>query len=148
MQRFVAAIKSSVIPDNQRPRTAFDLACVDEETQHDDQPIVARGEQPIMTMNGMRAHRPSLCCLRSMGVVAVGVCLTQAAFAGLGDTAASVQRDHTALRGTSLTVTPMASYDLHEITSPDSRVREYVSHAGTVFAVTWSGRARPDLSVV
>jgi len=102
-----------------------------------------------MAMNGSKARGALMPSLVSVAVAAVvGLCLAPVAQAGLGETAASVQRDHASLRGTSLTVTPMASYDLHEITSPDSRVREYVSHAGTVFAVTWSGRARPDLSVV
>jgi hypothetical protein len=99
-----------------------------------------------MSMNGSKARRVLMPSVVLAGVA--GVCLAPAALAGLGETAASVQRDHTALRGTALTVTPMASYDLHEITTADNSVREYVSHAGNVFAVTWSGRARPDLSVV
>jgi len=76
-----------------------------------------------------------------------GSCMAPAAHAGLGEGADSVQRDQTSLQGT-LVVTPMESYDLHEITSANSVVREYVSHAGNVFAITWSGRSGPDLSVV
>jgi hypothetical protein len=78
----------------------------------------------------------------------MGLFLMPAAQAGLGEPAASVPRDHAALHGTALTVTPTHAYDLHEITTPETRVREYVSRTGTVFAVTWSGRATPDLSVV
>jgi hypothetical protein len=72
-----------------------------------------------------------------------------AAFAGLGETVASVQHDQSSLKASALAVTPARSFDLHEMTTPDGvLVREYVSRAGTVFAVTWSGRNRPDLSVV
>ena len=79
----------------------------------------------------------------------LGVCLVESAWAGLGEGADSVQHDQTALHGTTLSVTPMASYDLQETTTAaGTRVREYVSHAGTVFAVTWSGPRPPDLSVV
>lgn len=108
---------------------------------------VTMGNQSIMAISEPRTHRQTVYSFLSLGVV-LGVCLGQPAFAGLGDTVASVQRDHSALRGTALTVTPMASYDVHEITTAESRVREYVSRDGNVFAVTWSGRARPDLSVV
>jgi hypothetical protein len=81
--------------------------------------------------------------------VGLGLCLVTAAHAGLGEGVDSLQRDHAALRGAALSVTPMTAYDLHEITTAaGTRVREYVSHAGTVFAVTWAGRSPPDLSVV
>jgi hypothetical protein len=81
--------------------------------------------------------------------LATGICLTDAAQAGLGEGADSVSRDRTALRGTSDVITPMAAYDLHEITTADgNRVHEFVSRAGTVFGVAWSGRTKPDLSVL
>jgi hypothetical protein len=82
-----------------------------------------------------------------MGVL-FGLCVAPSAQAGLGEPAASVQRDHTALRGTALTVTPTPAYSLHEISTPGGRVREYVSSADRVFAVTWSGRSNPDLSLL
>lgn len=71
------------------------------------------------------------------------------AVAGLGDPVASVARDHAQLRGTALVVTPLQAYDRHEITTDDgTRVREYVSRAGTVFGVTFAGPSLPDLKVV
>lgn len=71
------------------------------------------------------------------------------AYAGLGEGADSVARDHAALRGTALARTPMAAFDIHEITTGDgTQVREYVSPQGTVFAATWEGPALPDLKVV
>jgi hypothetical protein len=81
--------------------------------------------------------------------LALGLCLASAAQAGLGDRVESVPRDHAALHGAALKVTPMANYDVHEITSAGgARVREYVSRDGTVFATTWSGPTMPDLKVV
>ncbi len=82
-------------------------------------------------------------------VVAWGALLAPAAYAGLGEPVESVQRDHAALRGTTLSVTPMVSYDLHETTTVDGiRLRQYASRTGTVFAVAWSGPALPDLKLV
>jgi hypothetical protein len=87
---------------------------------------------------------------RRAGVaLALGLCAAGAAQAGLGERVESVPRDHAALRGAALKVTPMANYDLHEITTANGdRVREYVSGDGTVFATTWSGHSMPDLKVV
>jgi Protein of unknown function (DUF2844) len=80
---------------------------------------------------------------------AAGLCFATGVQAGLGEGVDSLQRDHAALRGAAMSVTPMAAFDLHEMTTAEgTRVREYVSHAGTVFAVTWAGRTPPDLSVV
>ena len=82
-------------------------------------------------------------------LLGLGLASAPAAHAGLGEGVESVQRDHIALQGTALAVTPTGSYDLHEITiAQDNRVREYVSPTGTVFAVTWSGRSLPNLKAV
>jgi len=82
-------------------------------------------------------------------VVTIGTLLSPAAHAGLGEPVDTVQRDHAALHGATLAVTPMLSYDLHETTTIDGlRLRQYASRAGTVFAVAWSGPALPDLKLV
>jgi hypothetical protein len=82
-------------------------------------------------------------------LIVLGSLLAPTAYAGLGEAVDSVQRDHVALHGTTLAVTPMQAYDLHEITTADgTRVRQYVSRSGTVFAVAWSGRSMPDLHVL
>jgi hypothetical protein len=82
-------------------------------------------------------------------VVAVGALLAPAARAGLGEAVDSVQRDHAALHGAALSVTPMLNYDLHETTTVDgTHLRQYATRAGTVFAVAWSGPALPDLKLV
>lgn len=80
--------------------------------------------------------------------VAAVFALAPAAQAGLGETVDSVARDHAALRGAALQVTPAASWDVHEITTAEgSKIREYAGKDGMVFAVAWQGRM-PDLHVL
>lgn len=72
----------------------------------------------------------------------------QRAQAALGDATASVARDHAALRGT-LVVLPMQNYDIHQMVSAAGvTVREYVTRAGSVFAITWMGTQVPDLKIL
>ncbi|HKN17214.1 MAG TPA: DUF2844 domain-containing protein [Candidatus Sulfotelmatobacter sp.] len=67
------------------------------------------------------------------------------ALAALGGDVASVQADQLHMRGT-LRTTAATSYSVHEIQSPAGAVvREYVSFAGKVFAITWQGRWPPDM---
>jgi hypothetical protein len=75
-----------------------------------------------------------------------GALLLQApAAAHLGGDADSVSADRDALRA-ELRTTPMQQYDLHEITTASgTRVHEYATRQGTVFAVTWQGPVPPDL---
>jgi hypothetical protein len=71
------------------------------------------------------------------------------ALAGLGEPVDSIDRDHSALHATARTVTPGEKFDLHEIaTAHGTRVREYATKSGTVFAVAWDGPVLPDLKVV
>ncbi len=89
------------------------------------------------------------------------------AFAALGGDASSVQVDvdvinstpepavsadqlkksNKKLKSTQAAITQKENYDLHEITTTDGYVREYVSKTGQVFAVAWRG-AQPDLSQI
>ncbi len=41
-----------------------------------------------------------------------------------------------------------SSYQVHETTSEDGLIREYVLPDGTVFGVTWRGMCEPDLTVL
>ncbi|HTX05148.1 MAG TPA: DUF2844 domain-containing protein [Steroidobacteraceae bacterium] len=67
------------------------------------------------------------------------------ATAALGDTVASIQADQLSLKG-QLRVRSEPGYSVQEITAANGTVvREYVSPAGVVFAVSWSGRAMPNL---
>jgi Protein of unknown function (DUF2844) len=67
------------------------------------------------------------------------------ALASLGGSAASVETDRTAFRGTDK-VSAMGSYTVHEISAAGGlTIHEYVSPDGKVFAVSWRGPRVPDL---
>jgi hypothetical protein len=65
--------------------------------------------------------------------------------ASLGETVASVEADRKALSAVRGAVTSGPGYEVHEVQAGGTLVREYVSPAGVVFAVAWSGMAHPDL---
>lgn len=67
------------------------------------------------------------------------------AFAVLGGDVSSIKADQSQLGGT-LQITQRGTVTVHEIQAASgTAVKEYVSPAGTVFAVTWSGPSIPDL---
>jgi Protein of unknown function (DUF2844) len=79
----------------------------------------------------------------------VASCFAISAHAGLGESADSIARDHGALQAQTDNKTTTATYDRHEITmASGTRVREYLSKTGKVFAVSWSGPTLPDLKTV
>jgi hypothetical protein len=65
--------------------------------------------------------------------------------ASLGGDVSSVQADQLKMQA-SLRTTSADSYTVHEMQTPAGvAVKEYVSPAGRVFAVTWQGAFHPDL---
>ncbi len=80
-------------------------------------------------------------------VCSIVVALTAAApaFAALGGDATSVQADLARMKG-ALRITSTAGVTVHEITtSYGTVVREYLTPADKVFAVSWHGPVIPDL---
>ena len=65
------------------------------------------------------------------------------AWAVLGEPASSVEIDRAALAG-QLKIIPAPLYTIHEITTPEFVLSEYVS-ANTVVAVGWRGKRPPNL---
>src|SRR5262249_51749114 len=74
----------------------------------------------------------------------VGLALSSSALAALGGDVGSVAADRVALAA-QLRSTAMVQYDVHQIDSGTVTVREYVTRAGHVFAVTWDGPVPPDM---
>ncbi len=73
----------------------------------------------------------------------------QNSIAALGDRVTSIAIDRTALGATQKAVQKSAfGYTSHEMIANGNIVREYVSGDGIIFAVTWQGTKRPDLSVL
>lgn len=67
------------------------------------------------------------------------------AFAGLGDDAAGVLADASALHA-AVSAVALRQYDIREITAESTmRVREFLNRDGIVFAVDWRGPVMPDL---
>lgn len=84
--------------------------------------------------------------LASITVMMVGLPLC--AFATLGENWTSTEVDRASMKAT-LRMLPAAKFTVHEIQTPyGTMLREYVSTAGTVFAVAWRGPVMPDLRQV
>ena len=71
--------------------------------------------------------------------------LSPFASATLGENSTSIENDRVSMSA-SLRMLSAANYTVHEIQTPSgTTLREFVSPAGTVFAVTWQGPLMPDL---
>lgn len=67
-------------------------------------------------------------------------------FAVLGGDAASVEADRASMGGADIGTTAGAGYTVREMRAASgTAIKEYLSPAGIVFAITWSGPALPDL---
>jgi hypothetical protein len=67
------------------------------------------------------------------------------AHAALGGDDRSVEADRVSMKGEAR-VTSINGYEVREITTPaGTRVREYLSAGGQVFALSWQGPVQPDL---
>ncbi len=84
--------------------------------------------------------------LTSLALVSLAVSVPAAAT--LGEDVTSVRADRTQMDAT-LQITSAGKFAVHEIQLPSgTTVREYVSPAGMVFAVSWQGPWLPDLRQV
>lgn len=88
-----------------------------------------------------QGQRKSACNAIASVMLALPLC----ASAALGGVSASSEADRAAMNG-SMRVLPGAKYTVHEIEAPSgTKIREYVSPAGNIFAVAWDGPIMPDL---
>ena len=68
------------------------------------------------------------------------------ASATLGGAMASVEADQQVMNASQQITANNAAYTVYELqTAAGTKIREYVSSAGTVFAVAWDGPSLPDL---
>jgi hypothetical protein len=80
-----------------------------------------------------------------MTIVLLMLALSLPALAALGGDVSSVQEDKAQMKGT-LKTTETDAYTVHEITAAGNTiVKEYVSPAGKVFAITWHGQFIPNM---
>ncbi len=88
----------------------------------------------------------SIVLLASIGLVMLA--LPFSASATLGENANSTEVDRVSMQAT-LRMVPTSRYTVHEIQTPSgTTIREFVSSAGTVFAIAWRGPVMPDLRQV
>lgn len=92
---------------------------------------------------------------RNVCLVLAGLGLMAAAFGGvqqagatLGGSADSVATDRKAFSAVQRTTTVQPGYTVQEIVSDATKVREYVSPRGIVFAIAWNGMMHPDLTTL
>jgi len=82
-------------------------------------------------------------------VMLLAMCFGPAAHASLGGDSASIDADRRHMNvkhAARLAASSTGSYTVNESTLPSgTRVRQYLSSAGAVFAVSWSGPFMPDL---
>lgn len=93
----------------------------------------------------MKAFSSALPVALALGTLLVAGEALAPAKAALGDKVASVQADQARMKG-QLRTRSAAGYSVQEITTASGiLIREYVSPAGMVFAVSWNGPAMPNL---
>jgi Protein of unknown function (DUF2844) len=92
--------------------------------------------------------RISVSPISRIGIALLLLALPLPALAALGGDVASVHEDQAQMKGT-LKTTQAEAYSVHEITaSANTVVKEYVSPAGKVFAITWHGQFIPDMQLL
>ena len=81
-------------------------------------------------------------------VMSLSLFIGASAQATLGESAISVEKDHSKFSGVrkNMTTSPHGAYSVQEMIIEGSTIREYVSSSNTVFAVAWNGHRHPDLS--
>jgi hypothetical protein len=84
--------------------------------------------------------------LKLVGLMASSLLFSGRALAVLGGDSASVEADRMSMKGQVRPATSASGYEVREITLPGgTHVREYLSSAGKVFALSWRGPFLPDL---
>jgi hypothetical protein len=81
-----------------------------------------------------------------LGIIASALTAARPAPATLGETADSVTTDRKALSAVSGAKTARRSYQVQEIVSDSTTIREYISPTDIVFAIAWKGLINPDLT--
>ena len=79
--------------------------------------------------------------------VFVSLSMSAAAHAALGRSEASIETDRTSLNATH-TRTLTSKFTAHQLVGQMNTVTEYADSSGFVFAVTWHGIVKPDLTTL
>jgi hypothetical protein len=91
-------------------------------------------------------HRGIAAMMRAFILLCAVTASAVIGWAALGGSAESVAADQVKFQA-KRTLVAMPEYTVHEISRADGgMIREYVTPAGKVFAVSWSGPALPDIA--
>jgi hypothetical protein len=74
--------------------------------------------------------------------------LTSISYATLGEHVSTVDNDISKLKASQKLSTANSNYTIHEMTADGNTIKEYASADGVVFAVSWRGISKPDLSTL
>jgi hypothetical protein len=87
-------------------------------------------------------------CALLLGLILIMVFLLPArqTLAALGESVDSIESDRESLTAVRGAMTAHRDYTVHEIKTESTTIREYVSPAGIIFAITWRGLVHPDLA--
>ena len=83
-----------------------------------------------------------------LGVLTILPVSSRHAFATLGEGAESIAKDCIALSAVKRATTSRANYQIQEVASEATVVREFITPSGVVFAVAWNGYLHPDLNAL
>ena len=81
-----------------------------------------------------------------MGLFICVAASSQSCIATLGESVDSIDADRKALLAIRRTTQKNQGYSIHEFEQDGTKIREYVSDAGVVFAIAWNGLTHPDLN--
>ncbi len=97
----------------------------------------------------MRTFGTTLSVALALGAALLAGQAVAPARAALGDQVASVQVDRVSVKGQLRAARSEPGYTVQEITAgTGTLIREYVAPGGTIFAVSWSGPAMPNLQQI
>ena len=110
-------------------------------------PSLTAGYIPLMMLDLLRRpHRSVASPARATaGWLLIALLAPGVAFATLGEDGSTVDGDRVQMRA-QRSVSQSTAYSVHELQLPGgTRVREYLTPAQQIFAITWSGPSIPDL---
>jgi hypothetical protein len=88
--------------------------------------------------------------MKTLGfVLSISLCLFASyALATLGEHTSTVDQDVSKLKASQKASTSESDYTVHEMVADGNTIKEFATTAGIVFAVSWRGISKPDLSVL
>ncbi len=91
----------------------------------------------------MKKQLFTVCAIAGLAAV---LCTFRSGGASLGGSADSIEQDRRSVGAEETTTTLGNGFEVWELRSAASSVREYIGPSGVVFGIAWNGPTRPDLA--